>query len=235
MERRARVLVFLSCLAVLILLGIVFQRFVLSAVIQPAATAVWLFLRLFVLSIGQAVYWWGAICLALIAALFHLARGWTLGDSRPPLFAYATRDQVSHWRTSILRGEIAAAAADGDDAMRRDLMWLFTGMHASQMPGSVKFKIREALQKRLIPLPETIYSFLYAQRRPEPRPSFIGHPVLSVRRSLRSARDSLVAWFNNKTGRARTHYLASIEEVVAFMETFLETKHDDTASRTRDS
>lgn len=233
MGKRARVLALLLCLGALIPLTVVFQRFVLAAIIVPTASVVWLFLRLTVLSIGQEAYWWGALCLLPIVILARLSRGLIFGVSRvSPGHSYTARDQVSVWRSSILLGEGAALGEGGTDVLRRDLMWLFTGMYASRTPGSVHYKIREAFQSRLIPLPEPIFTFLYAERHPEPSPPVLRHPVLRARQVLLSARGSLRAWIRRKTGGARNDYFASIEEVVAFMEAFLEMKHDNTTQPT---
>ena len=199
----------------------------LSSILEPAATAVWLFLRLFVLSIGQEVYWWGAVCLALAVMIFRLAR------SRAPRYPSITavtctpRNQAALWHSQLRRG-LEAASAGGGDGFRRDLMWLFTEMYASQGHGALNYKIRDELLDRRIPLPEGIHSFLYAEKPAQPKPSLFRHPVLSVRWSLRAASEALRAWIRRKTGRARSEYIASVEEVVKFMEDSLEMTHDDT-------
>jgi hypothetical protein len=134
---------------------------------------------------------------------------------------------VSYWRALILLG----IGETGDaDVFRRDLMWMFTGMYSSKRRGSAHFKIREAIQQRLITLPESIYSFLYAQQPHEPVPFFGKHPLRFLKLPFLSARKSMNAWIRMKTGREKQDYLASLDEVLAFMEAYMEMKHDNTAT-----
>ncbi len=220
MGRRLRAPVLLLCLGVLAL-GIIFRQSVLAFIIEPAATAIWLFLRLFVLGIPQAVFWWGAISLALVVMIWRLARGRTTASPHPQEVYSAPRDQVGLWRSSIIRG------TEDSDSFRRELMWLFTEMYASRSHGTVTYKVREALKERLTPIPETVHSFLFAEKPTKPLPPFFPHPLHFLRLSLRAAEGSIRMWFRRKTGRARTDYLVSIEETLKYMEDHLEMKHDD--------
>ena len=57
-----------------LLASLAFPQILLENVILPTAMLLWLLLRIFVLSIDQQVYWWGAISLAAAAALVLLLR-----------------------------------------------------------------------------------------------------------------------------------------------------------------
>ena len=67
MKFSRRTIVFLYILLVILVGGILFWPFIVSEIINPVSMVVWLFLRLFVLSIAQKYYW-----TAIIFAACHI-------------------------------------------------------------------------------------------------------------------------------------------------------------------
>jgi hypothetical protein len=189
-------------LGLLLLVGLIFRQFVLENILLPAATMIWLLLRIFVLSIDQEVFWWALILLSVFVvfrALFHGASIQVL----PHSWANAAHDRTRPWRALIL-GNIDAPAQD--DTLREDLVWLLTALYLPQQPGAAKFQIRDAFLERRIPLTESIFTFLF----PPPPP-----PTRFFQR-----------FFRQRTGLKASDYMRSIEEVLSFMETSMERGHE---------
>ncbi len=152
------------CLAgVLLVLGLSFPRFVLENILQPVAIVLWLILRLFVLGIHQAVFWWGVILIAAFVAAAIALRAWERGISPAAPLPSVFRDPVWAWRLSI---KVHSRSQPEKDAVRRDLAWLLTSPYASSRPGSEPYQVLAALRERRIPVPQSIYQFLFSSTRP---------------------------------------------------------------------
>ena len=123
-------------------------------------------------------------------------------------------DRAGLWRRSILW---SAQGTRENDRFRRELMWLFTSLYTSRKPGYADFQVREAFVKRQIPLPESIHEFLYGDPP----------PAVSVRSFLKHPRAALRQWAQRRAGRHASDYFRRIDEVLTYMETQMEMKHDD--------
>ncbi|MGA2613691.1 MAG: hypothetical protein ABSG38_09580 [Spirochaetia bacterium] len=213
-----RSVVLFLVVGVLLLLALVFQKFVLANIVLPAATVAWLLLRIFVLSLDQQTYWWGLIILAGLAGLVRLFQI-TMANAPGPLPSPGTvRDRASYWRESILAN---ARETSNEDAFRRELSWLIATLCSSQMRGSAKYQVREALLQRQIPLPESVHAFLFSSDASAPQQP--GGALFSARRAFRGR-------IRRRTGRAVFEYFRSIDEVLTFMEASMEMKNDDTTT-----
>jgi hypothetical protein len=199
MSKGMRISFLAVSLGLLLLLGLVFRQFVLESILLPAATVVWLFLRIFVLSIDQEVFWWALIALSVIVIFRPLFRGST-APLLPCFIPSAAQDRAGPWRRLILGNTHVAAH---EDTLRRELVWQLTALYSSQRPGEAKFQIREAFLDGRIPLPESIFTFLFPS--PPPPASFF--------RRKRARRDA-------------SDYMRSVDEVLSFMETSMERGHE---------
>jgi hypothetical protein len=190
-------------MGLLLLLGLVFWRFVLDVVLLPAATVAWLFLRIFVLSLDQQICWWGLIFLACMAGIMRFRQTTSVAAPAPLLGLGPTRGRASSWREAIL---CSARETGREDAFKRELSWLLATLYSSERRGSVRYEIREALLQQQIPVPEEVYSFLFSsEASPAARRIF--------RRRIR-----------RRTGREISEYFRSIGVVLAFMEAAMEMK-----------
>jgi len=223
MKKRLRYLLFAFSIGLLLLLTLLFRQFVLAGILLPAATAVWLILRIFVLGIHQQVIWWGVIFLSAIMAIRGFYRRSAVDFRIPASDSNPEVDRVSTWRESI---RLNVRAAVGEDLFRRDLMWLFTSLYSSRQQGEAKYKIREAILNRQISLPESIFAFLFLAPRPTPKRSFVRHPFERLRLKIESSVRPFQRWVRRRTGRETSDYVSSIDEVLTFMETSLEMRHE---------
>jgi hypothetical protein len=224
LEKSRRILFFVLFAGLLLFLGLVFRQLLLANVLVPVATVVWLLLRIFVLSIGQEVYWWALIVLIVVLALFRLLRASGTIEPHQVTQSNATLERVRHWQDSILSN----VHETGDDhTFKRDLSWLLTSLYTSRQQGFANFQIREALQQHEIPLPERVYCFLFADDPVAPRQNFFKHPVRASIQLLDSMRMAPRRWIRKWTGRDTAQYYDAIDELLTLMETSLEMKSDE--------
>ena len=85
-----------------LLLVLIFQQFLIANVVLPVATVIWAWLRIFVFSIDQHVYWWLLISLLVLVPLIRELR--KTGPSEPEHTSKPNPwlERVGSWRGSIL-------------------------------------------------------------------------------------------------------------------------------------
>lgn len=226
MRKRSRYLLFAFFICLLLLLALLFPQFALDGILLPAATALWLFLRIFVLSIHQQVFWWGVILLSVIAA-FHGLYPRSAADFRlPGLDWNPARDRVSAWRDSLM---LNLRVSVDKDSFRRDLMWLFTSLYSSRQQGKAKYQIREEILEHRVPIPESIHAFLFFSPRPAPKRSFVKHPVERLTMMTESFLRAFQKWVRRRTGLEAAESVRAIDDVLTFMEKSLEMRQENDA------
>jgi hypothetical protein len=226
MKRRLRYLVFFLFIGALVLLCLAFPQFVLAAILLPAATAVWLLLRIFVLSIHQQVFWWGAIVLAAIAVFGGFSRRSAAASRISAAESGPARGRASAWRDSILLHLLAEV---DEDTLKRELMWLFTSLYSSRHQGKAKYQIRDEILERRIPVPESIHAFLFFSPRPAPKRSFMKHPAERLRMVTESFTRAVQGWIRRRTGRETSDRVRAIDDLLTFMEISLEMRQENDA------
>src|SRR5512141_456478 len=98
MNTSKRLIVSFLVAAIVLFIGILYWTFILKNIVEPTALAVWLLLRILVLSIDQKYFWYAAILIAIIF-LFLLLPRW-----EPPIQsdsqgkANATIANIGYWR-----------------------------------------------------------------------------------------------------------------------------------------
>jgi hypothetical protein len=221
-RRPLRILVAVALPMAVLLAALFFPQVVLEQVVVPAATALWLLLRTFVLSIHQGAWWWGLLVIVAFAAPVLLLRRLSPED---PSHAAARRvawDPARRWRDSILAN---VHSVPSRDSFRADAAWLLSSLYDSPRPGSQAYQVRDALRRREIPLPPAVHDFLFAAAEPPPPiPSFFTDPRACVRETVESMRRN--ARQRSRSRRRAARYVRSAEEVLAFMETQLEMRHE---------
>ena len=227
MKGRLRYLLLVLFLGAPLLLGLGFPQFTREVIVLPAATAVWIFLRLFVLSVHQQVFWWGAIALAVLAAFGAFHPKAAAFVRVPPAHADPARDRAGDWRDAL---RVHLLAETDEDSFRRDLMWLFTTMYCSRHQGKAKHQVRDDILEHRIPIPDSIYMSLFFSPRPVPRKSLMRHPVQRLRQMSGSLRRKIRRWIRRHTGRETANRARAIDEVLSFMETTLEMRQDNDAT-----
>ncbi len=229
MEKTRQYLFFALLAGFLLFLGWVFQPFLLDYIILPVATVAWLWLRIFVLSIDQQVYWWLLIVMITILAGIRLLQRPVASRLDPQPELNLTMRHVRGWRTTIL---FSRRDTRERPALNRNLVELVTTMYSTGRGESTPFEIETALRDRQIPLPEPIHRFLFPDPRVNP-PHFLEHPIQFIDERWRSVRRAPAQWIHRWSGREEAEYYQAIDQVLALMETTLEMTHDREPSEAR--
>ena len=215
MNRAKRFVLALLIAAIVLFLGLLFWPFVLNNIIQPTALALWLLLRILVLSIHQKYFWYAAI-FAAVLVLVRLLR--QTQSKRPPQTSFDANTSIAN--ISYWRGLFLYSGQDvlEDKNLKRQLAHLLTGLYALQQGASNDFRMYAELQHGTIPLPESIHTFLFP---PEP---ISGGALQKVFQSIQKIPRR---WIRQWTGQEKAEHHKMIDEVLKFIETSLEIHNDD--------
>jgi hypothetical protein len=201
--------------AIVLFLGMLFWPFVFNNLIKPIASVVWLLLRILVLSIHQKYFWYALIAAAFVVLIRLLP--WEQPMSQPEVYleSNATFIKIGYWRSLCMYTD---HSVQEEKTLKKELIHLLTSLYAAKRRTSNKFKIYEGLERGEIPLPENIHTFLFSQ---EPK-----EPGGRIKTFFRSMQKTLRTWIRRWTGQEKAEHFQRIEEVLHFMETSLEIKHD---------
>lgn len=218
MQLSRRIILIVLILALLVLSGILFQSFILQNFVRPVGLLLWAGLRL-LRTFDQGVIWALLLFCAVIFLLLRLGRETASYDSTPPASSNTTLENVKYWRTSILvtHDEITEL-----NVLKRYLGKMLAAVYAAKEPGSTNVEKYNALKQRSIPLPEPVYAFLFPAAPEAGR--------RSLWKVLAAIRDLPKKWSRRWSGRDIEEYYASIEEVLAYIESTVEIKNDDAES-----
>jgi hypothetical protein len=227
MRRPRPVLSIVIAAASLVLLGLIFRRELLDYLIAPFAIALWWLLRMTVLAIDQEIYWVMLLLLIGLIAAWRLVRWGTSGQDsfgvEPQPASNQTLNRVLFWERQ-LRAEITGTIAPGTS--RRELKWLLVSIIGSERRRMAPFQIDGALRQRGIPLPDSIYAFLYGDGAPAQRPGFAEDPIGFLVELAHSIRHAPARLLRRWSGRETADFRRSVEDILALMETMLEMNHD---------
>jgi hypothetical protein len=195
-----------------LLIGVIFRAFFLEVVVKPVALLVWLLWRT-VQSVDQRAYWGILIGFAIVYAFVRLARRLTDVPDAPQPDSNVTLDKINQWRMLI---PLFSDDIGEPNILKDNLGRMLAAIYNSRQPEAAHWEVDEALRERRIPLPETIYTFLFP-----PEPQEYGS---AFRRFLQTLRDAPEKWARSLAGRDTAEYHHSIEEVLAYMESLMEKK-----------
>ena len=216
MNTSQRAVLALLIAAIVFFLGVLFWPFVLNNILEPTALAVWLLLRILVLSIDQKYFWYAVILLAVFF-LFRLVRP-EQPSAQPKTYSdtNATIINIGYWRVLFMYDN---QDVHDEKILKRELTHLVTALYTSKQNMSPSFQIYDALQQGEIPLPEHIRSFLFSTEPDESR-----GPITTL---LQSIQKTLRKRIRQSTGQEKAEHYRMIDEVLGFVETSLEIKNDD--------
>jgi hypothetical protein len=217
MKTSQRYLPIAIILGMVILACIIFEPFVMNEILVPIGAAIWLLLRIFVLSVDQVYYWVGLIVLGFVFVVFRFIHH--LINHPAPLRMQSSPDpslalmNAEAWRNRI---ELAAGGSAEQAILKRELAWLLVSMYTHRRAGSAYLEVYEPLRQRKIPLPDRVWSFIFEKEPPERKPGLV--------RSIRAAfQTRLQKW----SGRETAEYYQAVAEVLTFLETSLEMNDDN--------
>jgi hypothetical protein len=215
---RRTVLIIAFILGLFLLVGFSFPSFVQDNFIMPIAFVLLLCWRI-VQSVDQQVYWVGLIFLVVFYGLIRLycwAYGVDTFEQTQSLDLNVALEKIRYWRTSILLTDFKI---DRSHILARNLTNMLTAIYASKHLHVTQYEIYRALEQRQMPLPEPVYVFLF--------PAQSSSAKRSVKQMLRSLWDFPRKQIRRWTGRERAEYYQVLDQVLKFMESVMENKHDD--------
>jgi hypothetical protein len=216
MKFSRRVIVSILFIMLILLFGMVFWSFILNDIIRPTSLVIWLFLRIFVLSIDQK-YYWGAIVFIVVIFLFRLLPQAQIAvQSEDFLNSNATIKNIGYWRSLFTQ---TGYDAQDQVSLKRELIHLLLSLYASKQRTSTNYILYDALQKGELPLPEHIHKYLFPD---EPNNS-----QWSVNNLVQSVRTTPRKWIRRWTGQETAEHYQMINEVLSFMETSMEMRNDN--------
>jgi hypothetical protein len=211
-----RLVIFVFILLIILLVGMLFWPFILKEIIIPTSLAVWLLLRIFVLSIDQK-YYLGAIIFIMLFLLYRLLPqdqpSIQSGDSQN---SNATMQTIGIWHSLIT---LSGYDTREDKNLKRELIRLLLLLNATKKRTSADYELYEALQRGEISIPEDIHDFLFLEE-----PLVVGH---SLKKRIRSIGNIPRKWIRRWTGQETAEHYRMVDEVLCFIETSLEVKNDD--------
>jgi hypothetical protein len=194
----------------LLFLGYLFHSFLLNNFITPLALVFWILWKIF-LSVDQKYYW----VLIIISASFYVflritQKGSSFERSRVTA-TNATLENMNYWRTSIL---VTSDEIDRPNILKQDLTKMLVEIYANKSGDASQIDIYNAIKMRQVPLPDSIYGFLFQTETSGAESSFnrVLHSITQTPRKL------IRRW----TGRDVAEYYQSIENVLNYIETLME-------------
>jgi hypothetical protein len=213
-SRRAKILI--SGGGLLLVIGALLWPYLFNEIVSPLSVVVWIFLRLFVLSIGQ-VYYWSAVILVVFIFLIRL-----LAERQPKNLAEEIPDSNSTLLAVVFWHHLfTLTGADERDEknLKRELAHLLVCLFASKQRTAANYGLYTALEQGEIPLPKDIHAFLFWEAQKKS-----GRSWNAFAQSLRT---TPLTWVRRWTGQKTAEQYRRINEVLGFIETSLEVKHDD--------
>ena len=213
MNTSKRLVVLFLVAAIVLFIGMLYWPFILKNIVEPTALAVWLLLRILVLSIDQKYFWYAAILIAIVFLFRLLPRGEPVSQSDSQLQAKAMIANIGYWRVLFTYN---GQDVRNEKTLKRQLIQLLTSFYASKQGTTNNFRIYDALQQGELPLREHIHAFLFSE---EPQQS-----VGPINKLIQSLRRTPRKWIRQWTGQERVEHYHMIDEVLDFLETPLEMK-----------
>jgi hypothetical protein len=200
-----------------LLISFSFPDFVQDNFVRPIALVLLLGWRI-LLSIDQRIYWFALVLAVMLYALIRLYRLFqapdTFEQTQSP-DSNSTLEQISHWQTSI---RLTDFNLDQSDSLKRNLINMLAAIYASKQFRAVPYEVYGALEQRQIPLPESVYTFLF--------PAKPSGAQLSIKWLLHNLRNMPRKQIRRWTGREKAEYYQMLEQVLKFMEAVMENEDD---------
>jgi hypothetical protein len=203
MNKARRFALFFFILVLILFLGLLFSGWVLPNIVQPAAEAVWLFLRIFILSVDQELYWYLLSIAGAIWVIYRLTRRDT-----PVIPAENNLRKEALSNLNIWQNALVSSKHDGSgrSIAKRKILQLLISYYEAGQQNSTQLEIRQALEQRQLPMPDSVYTFLFP---PE--------PLAPRRPSLHAVYQVFWRWYHQVTGQEDIQFGRMVDELIEFI------------------
>jgi hypothetical protein len=212
-----RLVIGVFLLLIILFVGLLFWPFIFNNILTPVSLAVWVLLRIFVLSIDQK-YYWGAI---IFMTAFFLYR--RLVPPPPPTMpaedfqnSNEIMRTIDYWRSLLTLTDQNIQAGK---TFKEELARLVLSVDPTNQRALPYYQLYKALQQGEIPIPDHIHAFLFSaesQKR-----------WRSLKKLVQFIRSTPRRWLRRWTGQELAEHYRMINETLSFIETSLEMKNDD--------
>ncbi len=203
MSKTVRVSIFSLILGLILFLGLVFSAWTIPHVVQPVADTIWLFLRVFILSVDQVYYWDLLLITVILWGIYRFARRKSLVQQRDVTLKNETIENVMNWQESL---KYSIHNGIERDIARDKLLRLIIVHYETCQPGVEMSKNQQDLERHLLPLPDTVYAFLFHSKSNSPN-SF----------SLSALRQSFHRWYRYINGDEQAAFDHMIDDLIDFL------------------
>ena len=205
MSKTNRLALFIFILGAILFLGLIFSGWVLPNIVQPVAQTIWLFLRIFILSVDQ-VYYWNVLLIAVV--IWVLYRFIRLQSPVAPEDTYIRNEAISNLKN--WQAALASTKQGGSDRSitRNKLLQLVISHYAAGQPGRNWIDIQQDLEGRRLALPDSVYNFFFPSTAVNPKNSSFLALSLAVQR-----------WYSRISGQEEAAFDRMLDELVDFIKT----------------
>ncbi len=203
MNKARRFALFFFILGLILFLGLVFSGWVLPNIIQPAAEAVWLFMRMFILSVDQELYWYLLSIAGFIWVIYRLTRRDAPVIPVENILRKEALSNLNSWQKALVSSKHDGS---GRSIARRKILQLLISHYQARQRNSTQLEIRQALEQRQLPLPDSVYIFLFPPEPQAPR-----------RPSLPAVYQLFWRWYHRIAGREDIEFGQMVDELIDFM------------------
>ena len=182
----------------------IFRQVLTENIFKPFSLMLWLFLRIFVLSIDQNVLWWGMILAVIIFKILNNMRIYSKIEIEKFPVQNTYMQNIEFWRSylSAKPGNLSEIKI-----LKRKMAWMLVSIYASGKRIEADFKVYEAFENRDIPLPDYVYLFLFSV-------------------SQKNKWYEFGKWIKKINGKDASEHYQDIEKNLKFLENFLEAKDE---------
>jgi hypothetical protein len=212
-----RLVIGVFLLLIILFVGLLFWPFIFNNILTPVSLAVWVLLRIFVLSIDQK-YYWGAI---IFMTAFFLYR--RLVPPPPPLIqaddfqiSNEVMRTIDYWRSLLTLPDQNIQVGKN---LKEELARLVLSVDPANQRILPHYQLYDALRRGEMPIPDHIHAFLFSAE-----PQKKGR---SLKKLVQFIRSTPQRWLRRWTGQEFADHCRMIDETLDFIETSLEMKNDD--------
>ncbi len=207
-DKNNRLISFIFILGLLVFLGLIFSSWAIPNIIMPAALTVWIFIRIFILSLDQQYYWWLLIFLAVLWIFYRLLRQREPIEPEEYVSHNEALSNLKNWQNILIYSKKESNRFSlSSSILKQKLTALLTSYYAARQPGPNDSEIYKALESGQLPLPKALYNFLYL---PEPAKTHWW--------SIHSLSQACRHWYRQLTGKNAADFDKMIDELIRFLE-----------------
>jgi hypothetical protein len=205
MDKIGRFVLFIFILGIILFLGLIFSAWVVPNIVQPIAGAIWLFARVFILSVDQVYYWNLLSIVVVIWVIFRLARRKSSVRSEGGTVMHEAISNLKSWQEALILSK-----HDGSERniARSKLLQLLISYYASRQQSPNQLEIRQDLEQRRLSLPDSVYNFLFLSESQKPS-----------KPSKRAFYNAVSRWYCRISGQEEAVFDRMIDELIDFIKT----------------